>query len=164
MANLKGINLAMLTPFNEDGSVNFSVFEELIEKYLEAGVQGIVFGAGTGQHPYYNGSGVQSSLRDRARRVAGRCNVVCQTSALNVDEVIRRSRHAQGAGANALMILPPVWRVHRMTMACLSSTKTSMPRSTSISWGTTFLSRPAFPCPEPLEATDAAEELQLHQG
>src|SRR5215469_11659288 len=47
-----GINLAMLTPFNEDGSINFSTFEELIEKYIAAGVQGIVFGAGTGQHPY----------------------------------------------------------------------------------------------------------------
>jgi len=107
MANLNGINLAMLTPFNEDGSINFSTFEELIEKYIAAGVQGIVFGAGTGQHPYLTESECNRLYEIGARRVAGRCNVVCQTSALNVDEVIRRSRHAQGAGANALMILPP---------------------------------------------------------
>jgi len=32
---------------------------------------------------------------------------VCQTSALVVEEVIERSKHAQGLGAYALMILPP---------------------------------------------------------
>ena len=35
------------------------------------------------------------------------CNAICQTSALNMDEVVRRSRHAEANGADALMILPP---------------------------------------------------------
>jgi 4-hydroxy-tetrahydrodipicolinate synthase len=33
--------------------------------------------------------------------------MICQTSALVVDEVIERSLHAEGLGADALMILPP---------------------------------------------------------
>jgi 4-hydroxy-tetrahydrodipicolinate synthase len=107
MSDLKGINLAMQTPFNDDGSVNFSVFEELIEKYIEAGVHGLVLGAGTGQHPYLTEAECNRLYEIGTKRVAGRCHVICQTSALNMDEVIRRSKHAESIGADALMILPP---------------------------------------------------------
>jgi len=40
-------------------------------------------------------------------RIDGRCKVISQTSALVIDEVIDRSKHAQGLGADALMISPP---------------------------------------------------------
>jgi 4-hydroxy-tetrahydrodipicolinate synthase len=107
MADLKGINLAMLTPFNDDGSINFGLYEEVIEKYIEAGVHGLVLGAGTGQHPYLTEAECNRLYEIGAKRIAGRCNIICQTSALNIDEVIRRSQHAEAIGANALMILPP---------------------------------------------------------
>ncbi|MER8549420.1 dihydrodipicolinate synthase family protein [Mesorhizobium sp. M1169] len=107
MADLKGINLAMQTPFDENGAIDYSVFEELIEKYVAAGVHGLVLGAGTGQHPYLTEAECNRLYEVGAKRIAGRCNIICQTSALNMDEVIRRSRHAESVGADALMILPP---------------------------------------------------------
>lgn len=107
MADLKGINLAMQTPFNDDGSINTAIFEELIDRYIDAGVHGLVLGAGTGQHPYLTESECNNLYEIGAKRINGRCNIICQTSALNMDEVIRRSKHAEGVGANALMILPP---------------------------------------------------------
>ena len=106
-AKLAGINLAMQTPFNDDGSININVYEELIDKYIDAGVHGLVLGAGTGQHPYLTEAECNNLYEIGVKRVAGRCNVICQTSALNVDEVIRRSRHAESIGADALMVLPP---------------------------------------------------------
>ncbi|WP_322034646.1 dihydrodipicolinate synthase family protein [Burkholderia sp. BCC1970] len=106
-AKLVGINLAMQTPFNDDGSINLKIYEELIDKYIDAGVHGLVLGAGTGQHPYLTESECNHLYEVGIKRVAGRCNVICQTSALNVDEVIRRSRHAESIGADALMVLPP---------------------------------------------------------
>ncbi|RWB00290.1 dihydrodipicolinate synthase family protein [Mesorhizobium sp.] len=107
MADLKGINLAMQTPFDENGAINYSIFEDLIEKYVAAGVHGLVLGAGTGQHPYLTEAECNRLYEVGAKRIAGRCNVICQTSALNMDEVIRRSRHAESVGADALMVLPP---------------------------------------------------------
>jgi len=107
MANLDGINLAMQTPFHEDGSIDFKTYETLIEHYIDAGVHGIVLGAGTGQHPYLTEEECNKLYEIGARRINGRAHVICQTSALMVDEVIRRSKHAQGVGADALMILPP---------------------------------------------------------
>lgn len=107
MAQLAGVNLAMQTPFDEDGTIDYRVFEELVDKYVDAGVHGIVFGSGTGQHPYLTEAECNTLYEISAKRVNGRCNVICQTSALNVDEVIRRSQHAESVGANAIMVLPP---------------------------------------------------------
>ncbi|MDC1288154.1 dihydrodipicolinate synthase family protein [Gammaproteobacteria bacterium] len=107
MAELNGINLAMQTPMHADGSIDFERWQELIDIYIDAGVQGLVLGAGTGQHPYLTRAECDRLFELGARRIDGRCKLICQTSALVVDEVIERSKQAQGLGADALMILPP---------------------------------------------------------
>ena len=107
MSELTGINLAMQTPMHTDGSIDYARWEELIDVYIDAGVQGLVLGAGTGQHPYLTRDECDRLYELGARRIDGRCNLICQSSALVQDEVIERSRHAQGLGADALMVLPP---------------------------------------------------------
>lgn len=107
MVNLAGINLAMQTPFNDNGSIDYAEWERLIDLYIEAGVHGLVLGAGTGQHPYLTEAEANKLYELGVKRINGRCNAICQSSALNMDEVIRRSKHAERLGADALMILPP---------------------------------------------------------
>lgn len=107
MSDLCGINLAMQTPMSADGSIDFARWEELIDIYIDAGVHGLVLGAGTGQHPYLTREECKRLYEIGAKRIDGRCHLICQTSALVVGEVIERSKHAQGLGADALMILPP---------------------------------------------------------
>jgi len=107
MSELTGINLAMQTPMHTDGSIDHARWEELIDVYIDAGVHGLVLGAGTGQHPYLTREECDRLYELGARRIDGRCKLICQSSALIQDEVIERSRHAQGLGADALMVLPP---------------------------------------------------------
>lgn len=107
MSDLEGINLAMQTPFKVDGTIDFQEWERLIDAYIDAGVHGLVLGSGTGQHPYLTEQECNQLFEIGIKQINGRCNVICQTSALNMDEVIRRSKHAQNNGADALMILPP---------------------------------------------------------
>ncbi|QFT81988.1 4-hydroxy-tetrahydrodipicolinate synthase [Roseovarius sp. THAF27] len=107
MADLAGINLAMQTPFGADGKIDFSEWDGLVDAYVDAGVHGLVLGSGTGQHPYLTEEECKALYEAAIKRIDGRCNAICQTSALNMDEVIRRSKHAEAAGADALMILPP---------------------------------------------------------
>jgi 4-hydroxy-tetrahydrodipicolinate synthase len=107
MSELAGINLAMQTPMDADGSIDYARYEELIDLYIDAGVHGLVLGAGTGQHPYLTHQECNRLYELGARRIDGRCNLICQTSALVFDELVERSKHAQGLGADALMILPP---------------------------------------------------------
>jgi len=107
MTELTGINLAMQTPMHADGSIDYARWEELIDIYIDTGIHGLVLGAGTGQHPYLTRDECNRLYQIGSKRVDGRCKLICQTSALVVDEVIQRSRHAQDLGADALMILPP---------------------------------------------------------
>ena len=107
MTALTGINLAMQTPFAEDGSVDYSRWEELIDIYIDSGVHGLVLGSGTGQHPYLTEAECNKLYEIGIKRINGRCKAICQSSALNLDEVIRRSQSSEAMGADALMILPP---------------------------------------------------------
>jgi len=74
---------------------------------MDAGVHGLVLGSGTGQHPYLSETECNQLYAVGARRINGRCNLICQTSALNGEEVLRRSRRAESIGAVGLMVLPP---------------------------------------------------------
>ena len=107
MNELTGINLAMQTPMDADGSIDYARWEELIDLYIDAGVHGLVLGAGTGQHPYLTQQECNRLYELGATRINRRCKLICQTSALVFDELLERSKHAQGLGADALMILPP---------------------------------------------------------
>lgn len=107
MSKLIGINLAMQTPMDADGSIDFIRWEELIDLYIDAGVHGLVLGSGTGQHPYLTLQECNRLYELGASRINGRCKLICQTSALVLGEVLERSKYAQGLGADALMILPP---------------------------------------------------------
>ena len=107
MADIKGINLAMRTPFDKEGAVDYSRFESLIDQYLETGMHGFALSSGTGQHAYLTEAECNKLFELGVKRIDGRATVICQSSALNLDEVIRRSKAAQDLGADALMILPP---------------------------------------------------------
>ena len=107
MNELTGINLAMPTPMDADSSIDYARWEELIDLCIDAGVHGLVIGAGTGQHPYLTQKECNRLYELGARRINGRCKLICQTSVLVLDELLERSKHAQGLGPDALMILPP---------------------------------------------------------
>ncbi|WBM44737.1 dihydrodipicolinate synthase family protein [Pseudomonas putida] len=102
-----GINLAITTPFDEQGKIDYSKFQELIEHYLIAGVQGFVLSSGTGMHVYLSKDESKELVAFGSKVINGRARVIAQTSALLADEVVERTRHAKDCGADGVMVLPP---------------------------------------------------------
>ena len=49
--HLQGSIVAMITPFHGDGSVNFDVLTELLERQIAAGTDGILTLGTTGEYP-----------------------------------------------------------------------------------------------------------------
>ena len=107
MDGLAGVNLAVQTPFKDDGSIDYHRWEALLDVYADSGVHGILLSSGTGQHAYLTEAECNELLRTGVRRINGRTRILCQTSALNLEEVIRRSKTAEALGAEAVLILPP---------------------------------------------------------
>ena len=102
-----GLNLAITTPFDTRGGIDYARFEHLIERYIAAGVHGFVLSSGTGMHVYLSQEESRELVAVGAKIINGRARVIAQTSALRVDEVVERTRHAKDCGATGVMVLPP---------------------------------------------------------
>jgi 4-hydroxy-tetrahydrodipicolinate synthase len=102
-----GLNLAVTTPFDAQGKIDYPCFETLLERYLAAGVQGFVLSSGTGMHVYLSQEESRQLVAFGAKVINGRARVIVQTSALLADEVVQRTRHAAECGADGVMVLPP---------------------------------------------------------
>lgn len=102
-----GLNLAVATPFDEDGRIDYAVLENNLERYIEAGVDGFVLSSGTGMHVYLSRAESDELVTRASKIIDGRVKVVVQTSALLLDDVLDRTRHAKDSGADGIMVLPP---------------------------------------------------------
>jgi 4-hydroxy-tetrahydrodipicolinate synthase len=103
----QGLNLALATPFDAAGRIDFGRLEVNLERYLAAGVPGFVLSSGTGMHVYLSQEESQALVARGTRIINGRAKVIVQTSALLLDEVVARTRHAVACGADGVMVLPP---------------------------------------------------------
>lgn len=102
-----GLNLAIATPFDADGRIDFARLEINIERYLAAGVPGFVLSSGTGMHVYLTKEESKELVQRGAKIINGRAKVIAQTSALLTADVVERTRHAADCGADGVMVLPP---------------------------------------------------------
>ena len=102
-----GLNLALATPFDDAGQVDFPRLEANIERYLDAGIRGFVLSSGTGMHVYMSPEEAQAVIARGAKVINGRARVIAQTSALMAEDVVARTRRAADAGADGVMVLPP---------------------------------------------------------
>ncbi|AOK02159.1 dihydrodipicolinate synthase family protein [Burkholderia vietnamiensis] len=102
-----GINLAISTPFDEVGKPDHARLEQLIERYIAVGIKGFVLSSGTGMHVYLSEEESKELVAFGAKVINGRARIIAQTSALLVDDVVERTRHAADCGASGVMVLPP---------------------------------------------------------
>lgn len=102
-----GLNLALATPFDDAGRVDFDRLERNIENFIAAGVKGFVLSSGTGMHVYLTPEESQAVIARGAKVINGRAKIIAQTSALMAEDVASRTKRARDAGADGVMVLPP---------------------------------------------------------
>jgi 4-hydroxy-tetrahydrodipicolinate synthase len=105
---LKGICCALCTPFTEDGEkVDETALKDHIDSMLEAGVHIILVCGGTGEFAYLRAEERKRIAEIASKHINGRAGFMVQTSAINTVDAIEYARHAEGVGADCLLILPP---------------------------------------------------------
>jgi 4-hydroxy-tetrahydrodipicolinate synthase len=102
-----GLNLAIATPFDESGAIDFARLEANIERYLAAGIKSFVLSSGTGMHVYLSKDESKELVRRGAGIINGRAKIIAQASALMTSDVVDYTRHAADCGADGVMVLPP---------------------------------------------------------
>lgn len=108
MRDLKGICVPICTPFDQTGErLDETALRNHIDSMLEAGVHIILVCGGTGEFAYLRASEKRRIAEIAARHIDGRAAFMVQTSAINTVDTIEESKHAEGLGADAVMVLPP---------------------------------------------------------
>lgn len=114
-----GIMPALITPLQEDNkTINEAVTRELIEFLLKQGADGFYIVGSTGE-------GIVLEEKERMKlceivvdQVKGRKPVICHTAAMNFEEAVRLSKHAESAGADAISAIPPLFFHYREADIC----------------------------------------------
>lgn len=110
MANLNwsGIFPAMLTPFQEDGALNFEMLSINIEAQLEAGIHGLIFAGSLGEASVLTTDEKFELLTYALKAVRGRVPVLLNLTENTTDDAIAFAKKAEQLGADGLMVLPPM--------------------------------------------------------
>ena len=112
MKELRGVIAALCTPFDETGEIlDETALRNHLDAMIEAGVHGVVLCAGTGEFAYLREEEKRRIAEIGIKHVDGRVPVIVQTSAITTADAVENSKFAEGAGADALMILPPYFEV-----------------------------------------------------
>lgn len=107
---LKGILVALVTPFTDDGSaIDENRLKTHIDHLIDAGVHGLVPGGTTGEFPALTISERKHNLELVIKYANKRVPVVAGIGALSTREAIGLASHAAEAGADATMVVPPFY-------------------------------------------------------
>src|ERR671926_617553 len=105
-----GVLPALITPFTEDGSaIDLDALAAIVDRLIRGGVAGLVPGGSTGEFTTLSNAERRELVEVTVTAAAGRVPVVAGTGALSTRETIELSRHAERAGAAAVMIVPPFY-------------------------------------------------------
>jgi 4-hydroxy-tetrahydrodipicolinate synthase len=108
--NLSGLFTAIITPFSEDGKkIDFVAFASLVEKQMQAGVQGIVPCGTTGESPALSHEEHQKLIDETVRMVDRRALVIGGTGSNSTAEARELTAAACRAGVDAVMLVNPYY-------------------------------------------------------
>jgi 2-dehydro-3-deoxy-D-pentonate aldolase len=108
----RGLMPAMVTPFDERGEVDLGAAEAVVERFIEAGVDGISPLGSTGEFSHLTADERKRFAEEVARIVAGRVPVVVGVGAAGTKEMVELARHAESAGADAVLVVSPFyWKI-----------------------------------------------------
>jgi 4-hydroxy-tetrahydrodipicolinate synthase len=104
----KGVYPAVLTPFNEDDTIDFKTFKINTEAQIEAGIDGIVLAGSLGEASTLLLEEKTELLTYTRELVAGRIPVIMNIAEQSTQAAVLAATEAEKNGADGLMLLPPM--------------------------------------------------------
>lgn len=104
-----GAGVAIVTPMNADGSINYTCFGELIEEQIKGGTDAIVVAGTTGEASTMTDEEHIEAIRFTVEKVAKRVPVIAGTGSNDTGYAIELSKLAEEAGADALLQVTPYY-------------------------------------------------------
>ena len=109
MAIFTGAGVAIITPFHEDGSINYDQLKKLVDYHCENGTDSIVICGTTGESATMTEEEHLECIKRTIDFTAGRLPVIAGTGSNCTATAVELSREATKAGADGLLVVTPYY-------------------------------------------------------
>lgn len=109
MAIFTGAGVALVTPFREDGSVNYDKLDELIDYHCENGTDSIIICGTTGESSTLSEEEHMECIKFAIERTKKRIPVIAGTGSNATYTTIDMSKEAVAYGADGLLLVTPYY-------------------------------------------------------
>lgn len=109
MKKLTGSQVALVTPMNEDDSIDWDATTKLIEWHIASGTDVILAVGTTGESPTLTHQEHNKFVTYVVEKVGGRIPVIAGAGSNSTIEAIELSQHAQKCGADAALSVVPYY-------------------------------------------------------
>src|SRR5438105_6695229 len=100
---------AIVTPFREDGAVDFDAFQRLAAHLVDNGSDGLVVAGTTGESPTLEDGERLDLVRAAIESVGDRATVVANTGTYSTAHSRHMTKQAHEAGADAFLVVTPYY-------------------------------------------------------
>ncbi|KYG89559.1 4-hydroxy-tetrahydrodipicolinate synthase [Metasolibacillus sp. FSL H7-0170] len=107
--NLGRIGTAMITPFKEDGTINYPELERIINHLIDNGTDSIIACGTTSENPTMSTEEKIEVVRFTVEKVAGRVPVIAGTGDNETAYSIMMTHKAEENGADGIMLVAPYY-------------------------------------------------------
>lgn len=105
----RGIFAALLTPFTEEGKVDVSAIEQLVEYNIKKGISGFYVGGSTGEVFLLNPEERRTVYETCAKVVRGRCTLIAHIGDLFTEKAMEYARLCEQLGYDAVSSVTPFY-------------------------------------------------------
>ncbi len=125
-----GSGLAMITPMNPDGSVNYTEIDRILEDQIAAGTDAIISCGTTGEASTLDDQEHLDVIGHVVKQVNGRIPVIAGTGSNNTAHAVMMSKEAADLGADALLVVTPYY--NKTSQAGLVASYTAIADATDL--------------------------------
>jgi 4-hydroxy-tetrahydrodipicolinate synthase len=105
----KGVGTALITPFDEEGKVDFNSLRQLVDFQLKGGVDALIVLGTTGESPVIQTEEKEQIISQVISWVNHKIPVIVGTGANDPVKVVQNNEQAERLGADGLLIVNPYY-------------------------------------------------------
>lgn len=109
MKMFRGSITALITPFTENGEIDWNAYDQFVEWQIDQGSHGVVPCGTTGESPTLSHDEHKQLVKRCVEIVAGRVPVIAGSGSNNTAEALDLTQEAKDDGADAALIVTPYY-------------------------------------------------------
>lgn len=104
-----GTHVAIVTPFRDDGEIDWQAWSRLLDWHVASGTTGIVVGGTTGESPTITEAELIELVRRARAQVAGKAQIIVGCGSNSTATTVERVKLYSGEGVDGLLLATPAY-------------------------------------------------------